>query len=274
MDDRTSRATGHSSSRLPDVYDESGIGSSLPPSHTYKVASQPHSGFSMRATTGIEQGDHVCALYSDQEEQLALALDYVSGGLDRGERCLYICGERSVSEFRDALKSSGIDVEREESRGTLTLRSSRDGYLPGGVFDPDEMIGFLDQIVQEALDSGYSGLCSAGDMTWLVDHPAGAERLAEYEVRLNEFVRSHMAHIRCFYNRRTLPASCIDDALATHRYLLMPGALLMENMFHEPDHQAGFRDPASPDVLSEKLDILDATRIAMRAGAPLPTRLH
>jgi len=39
-----------------------------------------------------QQGDHVCTLFSSREEQLTAAIEYVRGGLERGERCLYVCG--------------------------------------------------------------------------------------------------------------------------------------------------------------------------------------
>ena len=35
-----------------------------------------------------QQGDHVCTLFTTPEEQLQAAVEYISGGLSRGERCL------------------------------------------------------------------------------------------------------------------------------------------------------------------------------------------
>jgi len=58
-----------------------------------------------------QQGDHVCTLYSNRDEQLAAAIDYIRGGLERGERCLYVCCEHSPDEFRAGLRAAGIDVE-------------------------------------------------------------------------------------------------------------------------------------------------------------------
>ena len=66
-----------------------------------------------------QQGDHVCTLFTTPEEQLQAAAEYISGGLGRGERCLYICGEHAIPEFREALKKAGIIVDSEEQRGAL-----------------------------------------------------------------------------------------------------------------------------------------------------------
>src|SRR5579885_428109 len=58
-----------------------------------------------------QEGDHVCTLFSSPEEQLRAAVEYIRGGLSRGERCLWVSCERSVAEFREALKKAGIDVK-------------------------------------------------------------------------------------------------------------------------------------------------------------------
>lgn len=59
-----------------------------------------------------QQGDHICTLFSSPEEQLNADIEYIKGGLSRGERCLYVCCEHSVRDFRAALRKAGIDVWR------------------------------------------------------------------------------------------------------------------------------------------------------------------
>jgi hypothetical protein len=89
------------------------------------------------------QGDHVCALYSSPEQQLEAAIEYIAGGLSRGERCLYICCEHSPSQFRGALRDAGIDVDAEERRGALVLLTKFEAHLKGGSFEPARMIEVL-----------------------------------------------------------------------------------------------------------------------------------
>ncbi len=211
------------------------------------------------------QGRHICALYQRPEEQLAIATAYIRAGLESGERCLYICGEVAIPEFRRALIDAGIDADFEEQRGALVLSDKRNGYLPKRVFDPDAMISLLQRAIQDALDAGFTGLCAAGDMTWLLDEAPGSDRLAEYEARLNDFYGTQKAHALCFYNRDRLPTHVVDHSLATHRQVLQ-GTVLLENPYYEPDDRAMRRKPADPEILAEKLDILDATRIALQTG--------
>jgi len=204
-----------------------------------------------------QQGDHVCTLYSDPAEQLTAAVEYIRGGLERGERCLYVCGEHSCEEFRAALRTAGIDVHAAEQRGALILLTKHDAHLKGGSFDPSKMIRLLEQAVQDALDSGFSGLCAAGDMNWLLDEAPGSERIAEYEARLNEFYKSHRALGLCLY-RRTMPAHLLDHCLATHEFVRIEGPLLLSNPFYELPELAAIRT-ASRDAAA-KIRSIDEAR--------------
>ncbi len=200
----------------------------------------------------FHQGDHVCALYNSPEEQLRAAVEYIRGGLSRKERCLFVCVEHTPDEIRAALHEAGVDPEAEEKRGALLLILKEEGHLKGGFFDPDKMISLLGKAVQEALDADFEGLCAGGDMSWVLDNAPGADRLGEYEARLNEFYRTHRALGLCLYNRRTLPAEVLDHGIATHQYIRIDGPVLLENPFYEAPEEAQ-RRTANPAHLPHKL---------------------
>src|ERR1051325_7795017 len=140
-----------------------------------------------------QQGDHVCTLFSSREEQVRAAIDYIRGGLARGERCLYVCGEQTLDEFRAELRESGINVAAEEKRGALILITKHEGHLKGGSFSASRMIDMLSGAVADALKAGFAGLCAAGDMTWLLDDAPGADDIVAYEALLNHFYASNRA---------------------------------------------------------------------------------
>ena len=200
---------------------------------------------------------------------MASAVAYISGGLSRGERCLYVCCEHAPDEFRDGLRKGGIDVDAEEARGALLLLTKEDGHLKGGCFDPDKMIGMLHGAVKDALDAGFAGLCAAGDMSWLLDEADGSERIAEYETRLNAFYPSSRSLGLCLYNRTKLPAATLDHSLATHPHVRVDGNLLLENPFYEAPEQAAVRK-SDGGALAKKLDWLTAAVASLLAPAPAP----
>jgi hypothetical protein len=199
-----------------------------------------------------QQGDHVCTLYTSPEEQLTAAIEYIQAALGRGERCLYVCCEHSVREFRAALQKAGVPVDAEEKRGALIVVTKESAHLKGGNFDPDAMISLLHAAVKDALDSGFSGLAAAGDMNWILDGAPGTERAVEYEARLNEFYKSNRALGLCQYNRKTLPAAVLDHCVATHEYVRIEGPILLKNPFYESPQKAMHRS-ADVEAVQEKL---------------------
>ena len=216
-----------------------------------------------------QQGDHICTLYSTRDEQLVAAIEYLRGGLSRGERCLYVCCEHTPDEFRAGLREAGIDVDTEEARGALLLLTKHDGHLKGGSFDPDKMITMLHGAVKDALDSGFAGLCAAGDMSWLLDEADGSEKIAEYEARLNAFYPSSRALGLCLYNRSKLPAATLDHGLATHPHVRLEGNLLLDNPFYEPPHEAARRS-SDGGSLPGKLDWLKNALASLLGGDKEP----
>lgn len=204
-----------------------------------------------------QQGDHVCTLFSSPDEQLAAATDYIRQGLSRGERCLYVCGEQTPAEFRAALVAAGIDVSHHEERGALVLLTKETGHLTGGSFSASRMISMLTSAVKDALEAGFTGLCAAGDMTWLLDEAPGSEELVKYEALLNHFYRSHRALGLCQYNRRRLPAAVLDHGMATHPTVRIEGPILLTNPFYELPELAMGRT-ASADGVDERIEHLRA----------------
>jgi hypothetical protein len=209
------------------------------------------------------QGDHVCTLFSTHEEQLQAAVEYIRAGLSRGERCLYVCCERELDDFRAALKQAGITVEEEEARGALVLLTKHDGHLKSGSFDPDRMIQLLEKAVKDSLTQGFTGLCAAGDMTWLLDNAPGSEKLAEYEARLNRFYESNCALGLCLYNLGTMPPAAIDDCLATHQFIRVDGSILMENPYYELPEKAMSRIATANDI-GQKIETIRSAASAVR----------
>lgn len=203
-----------------------------------------------------QQGDHVCTLFTSHDEHLAAAVEYIEQGLARNERCLYVCGEQTPDEFREALIEVGIAVARAEARGALVLLTKETAHLAGGTFSASRMISLLSKAVEDALADGFEGLCAAGDMTWLLDEAPGSEELAEYEALLNHFYANHKALGLCQYNRRRLPPALIDHGIATHPTVRMGGPILLTNPFYERPEVAVGRRAADPDEVTDKIEQL------------------
>ena len=180
------------------------------------------------------QGEHICVLYETAEEQRSVAATYLSDGLKRGERCFYVADSAAaIEQFRASLRALGVDVEHALRSRALVEATSNEAHLVDGYFDSERMLAMLNHAVETALNDGFAGLRTCGDMSWLIGDPPGAHHVVEYEGLLNQFFHGVRACGMCQYDRHRLPEALLDHALATH-----PSAVIdtmhKTNPFYEP----------------------------------------
>jgi signal transduction histidine kinase len=199
----------------------------------------------------LKQGDHLCSLYENTAEQLAVAVPFMIDGLARGERCVYITDDRTIEEVVHALAAAGADVEQARQRGALRLMTAQDLYRRAGEFVPLAMIDFIRHAEAEALADGFSGLRLTGEMTWVLFPETGCSRLIEYEALLNELSANSKSVILCQYNRSRLDAPCIHDVFRTHPLAFL-GNQICSNAYYEPPEMTLGQEPIANSELAAK----------------------
>lgn len=191
----------------------------------------------------LRQGDHLCLISESPEEPAAALIPFFKTGLAAGDRCLSIGPAAAARRIERELALQGIAVGSELDRGALVLLTQRERWLPGGRFDPGEMMDLLRQAEQQALDDGFRGLRITWDMAWVLDGVPGAERLTEYEALLNRFLAGSRTAALCRYSRPHTGAEQIQDVLRTHPLAVL-GEQVCQNTFYEPpDMVLGDRSP-------------------------------
>jgi two-component system, chemotaxis family, sensor kinase Cph1 len=184
---------------------------------------------------GFKHGDHVCSLYDTQEEQIAVAAAYVAEGLNRGERCLYVADSpTALYLFCESLDRFGVDSRGAVDKGALLLATKHEAHLIDGRFDCERMLRLLGDAVEKALDDGFVGLRTCGDMSWLLDNAPGSTQVVEYESLLSQFFQSVRAVGMCQYDVRRVQAALVDHALATH-----PTVVVEKRHKHNPFYVPG-----------------------------------
>jgi hypothetical protein len=73
-----------------------------------------------------------------------------------------------LKRFRAALTDAGIDAADAARQGALVESTHADAHLAGGCFDCERMLNLLNDAVESALNDGFKGLRTCGDMSWLL----------------------------------------------------------------------------------------------------------
>jgi len=206
----------------------------------------------LAALDSLQPGDHVCCVYETEEELRAVVEPYLAQGLEASEKIVYISDIRTPRIVAEWLSKRGMDPDRYFQSGQLKMLGPEDSYIYGGTFDPDRMIAFWKEEMRSALDGGFTALRIAGEMAWAVSGFAGAERLAEYEAKLNLFFHSAPCTVMCLYDRNQFPADALLKELETHPIVIC-GQEVCDNFYYvAPDDQL---PPAPAEAeLEQKLD--------------------
>ena len=145
------------------------------------------------------------------------------------------------------MASDLLEVATALASGSLVIASKQETYVRGGFFDPDHTISFLKQAVEEAKAAGFSALRITGEMTWVLGGDPGAERLMEYEAKLNYFFPENDALAICQYNYKRFSSEVIMDVLHTHPMAIC-GGRVCRNFYYVPPDEFLKIDPVSAPV--------------------------
>jgi hypothetical protein len=184
----------------------------------------------------LNWGAHLCSIYRNKKEQLAVVLPYLAFGLKHEERCLYIGEEGRQEDLCRGLKSYGLDAEDCMRNGQFIFLTKEETYLKDNFFSPLAMLDLIINAHYEALKAGYKGLRGSGETNWVAqDDIPSAKRVIDYERDLNLlFLRNHLIAL-CQYNEDIVPEDILQGVIYTHPKTVFYGKFY-DNPFYVPPH--------------------------------------
>lgn len=186
---------------------------------------------------GLEQGSHLCCLYSSDEDYWATLTPFLRQGLEWREKVIHITDSRPVDSVLERLRDCGLDVEPHLTSGQMLVSNCDDVYLQGGSFDPSGVVALFQQETVQALAEGYQGLRVNGEMCWMLWEPSGWEQLTDYETLLNQSLPGSRCLALCQYDERLFDPAILLDVLRTHSAVIID-AEVFDNFYYAPPAQS------------------------------------
>jgi DNA-binding CsgD family transcriptional regulator len=195
----------------------------------------------------LAPGDHMAGIYGSDEERRVLLSAYVREGLAQGDKILFLADEQTVrGDLGGPDEEAGVVPGLEAGR--LRILPPERSYTRQSVFDPERMLSLLQEETGRARSEGYRALRAAGEMAWALRGAPGAERLIEYEARINDLFRGGSCLALCLYDRRRFSPGVLLGVLATHT-LVAVGVDVIDNPYYVPPG-----DLLGPDVEAARLE--------------------
>lgn len=88
----------------------------------------------------VQIGNHIIAIYSNQEAEYEEAFRFLKEGLDNDEVILIITNHLSKDDIRERMKKEwNINVSAFESRGIINIKTTQEWYYNNGFPDPEKI---------------------------------------------------------------------------------------------------------------------------------------
>jgi hypothetical protein len=165
--------------------------------------------------TVVRAGEHACLRTASGEARDRVTAALMAGELARGQKVVQLREgpgrDAGLLEPDTALGSTFAAAVGERS---LTVVDAGE-LLERGAFDADRALGWLQAEHDAALGEGRSGLSVVADMAAVIG-ASSAERVLEYERRVNDEFRPSTVTLLCHYDLRRFPRGMHADAAALH----------------------------------------------------------
>lgn len=186
----------------------------------------------IKSAEEINLHDHLCLIYENYEEQLGAIIPFVKVGLARNEKCAYIADDNTAEDVILALKEIDEDLFGASlTRGNLSVLTKNESYVKDGYFSPEKMISFLENNIHDAANAGFAGLRVTGEMTWIFGGDPGAERMMEYEAKLNDFLPIQNACAICQYNKNRFSDELLLQVFQTHPKVIYKNRIIENPLY-------------------------------------------
>ena len=179
---------------------------------------------------------HVCAFFSNDEEEYRVLLPFIKEGFERGDKAVHVVNPNQRQDHLRRLVAAGIDTATAEQSGQFELKINTEAYIRDGRFDQDRMLAAFEQMASGNAKGGFplSRICCR--MDWAIEDRSYIDDLVEFESRVNNVWRSHDDAVICTYQLGKFGGDTVVDIMRTHPMIII-GGILQQNPFFVPPEE-------------------------------------
>jgi anti-anti-sigma factor len=166
----------------------------------------------LRRVEGLEPGDHACLVYDDEGRRDHALLSFLTRGIGRGDRVLYLA--RAPDDPIVAALSRSASPEQ------FAALFADDCYLHEGTFDVQRVLDGFRRVLDEAAALGFSTIRTAGGPPAIVTDNGSSGLLPGYERQAGALFRDGKLVSVCTYDARRVPPAALLGIVDAHPIVL------------------------------------------------------
>lgn len=179
---------------------------------------------------------HVCAFFSNEDEEYRVLLPFIKEGLECGDKAVHVVDSHQLEEHLHRLASAGIDSAVAQHAGQLEIKINTEAYLRDGKFDQDRMLETFEQLASGNAPGRFPLSRIVCRMDWVVGDKSRLDNVIEFESRVNDVWSRHDDTVICTYHLSQFRGDAVIDILRTHPLVII-GGILQQNPFFTPPEE-------------------------------------
>jgi PAS domain S-box-containing protein len=217
--------------------------------------------------------DHLCLLYSSEEEWQSFIGIFIKTGLAQGEKCIYIFDTHTSRQVHEALRSENIDVTEAEASGQLSILHGNRVFISESEFNPEDMRKFIRKEASKALSGGFPIVRITSESDWVLKYQLSMPGIMKYETNLNqEYIVQNPCMIVCQYDRTRFSNECINSLLSVHPSIML-NQNVHENIYYLPEYQSHLTEKANV-LTSDLLSMIEREELRNKANREVTRTLE
>ena len=179
---------------------------------------------------------HVCAFFSNDDEEYRVLLPFIREGLSHGDKTVNVINPEARQDHQQRLAQAGIDSTAHQRSGQLQIRINTEVYLRDGRFDQDRMLAAFEQMAASARSAeGFPMSRIVCRMDWASGDRSRIQDVIEFESRVNDVWQRYDDAVICTYHLGQLSGDAVVDIMRTHPLVIIGGHLQQNPFFTQPE---------------------------------------
>ena len=181
-----------------------------------------------------DPGDHICGMFSGEEERDQILIPFLQAGLASGDKCICVIDGTAPGQIVSTLGPGGEAAALTTGK-QLEVIGASEMYLRSGRFSADEVIGVWKAAISDAMYAGQFNVVRAVETWSRRDVIPDMNELLMLESEMNRYLPLYPQIVMCLYDVDQFGSGALVNLVMTHPRMLVGGMVIENPYYLTPD---------------------------------------
>ena len=181
-----------------------------------------------------DPGDHICGVFSGEEERDLVLIPFLQAGLASGDKCICVIDGTAPGQIVSTLGPGGEAAALTAGK-QLEVIGASEMYLRSGRFSADEVIGVWKAAISDAMYAGQFDAVRAVETWSRRDVIPDMNELLMLESEMNRYLPLYPQVVMCLYDMDQFGSGALVNLVMTHPRMLVGGMVIENPYYLTPD---------------------------------------